>query len=852
MKVTRRQLLGAATAAPVLAASDAAAEQANAPPGGAPPAAAPAEELEFVQKLASFDKAPNGVTFHCTTSKNRSVDVFLTVCAPDIMRFRLCPDPELRDIKSLLEIKEDWPAVPFQVSEQPDAVTIDTGALRFEVQKDPWKYVVHDPHGEIILQEHVRDVDAQGTFRSMPLGFTTSREGKFLRSNETFYIAPGESFFGLGEQFCRLNRLGQTLDGWYVNPWGSGTHDVHKPILFVMSSRGYGIFTNTTYRVKHYVGSQSLMAYTILVDDPRLDLWIFYGPSLKHVLASYEEVTGWPSLPPKKSFGIWGSPGTREVKDVVAAGKKFRELDIPVDFFPMLVTLPFGRNSNHQQALARTRELSAELDKIGIKMGIYVYPLLALGSEMEQEARANGYALTRADGSPYEAHLINDAARIWEYSPESVARTDAWRNRFYASNRGLCLLVDFTNPSAVRWWQNKIGEYIKAGVWAVGMSDYCEDNPVDAHYHNGRTGAEMHNLYALLSQKASYEAVAEFSGHRGLINARSGISGLQRYSICWSGDPNCEWEDMANSMRAGLSLGLSGVPFWSCDTPGYSSSQGHLTPELWMRWSQWGLFQSNTRLMGNGPRNPWAAGEKVADNFRKYAKLRYRLLPYIYSHAWQAIKTGMPLMRAMVLEFQDDPLTYNLEDQYMFGDVFLVAPVCTPSNKRTVYLPAGTWYDYYTGKEFNGPTLLRIEPPLETLPLYVRAESMIPMGPDMAYVGEKPFNPVTLDIWLTSRAECTLYDDDESARTEEIIPCRAEKSGNEITLHVAPSAKTYIAKLNRTRRPASVTLNGRRLLRASSEADLENAPSGWYSDSNSMVVLAKFPGAGRANTVVVR
>ena len=187
----------------------------------------------------------------------------------------------------------------------------------------------------------------------------------------------------------------------------------------------------------------------------------------------------------------------------------------------------------------------------------------------------------------------------------------------------------------------------------------------------------------------------------------------------------------------GLSIGLSGVPFWSNDIAGYLST-GDLTPELYIRWMQMAMFQSHVRFNGTPLRAPWAFGELAVENYRKYAKLRYRLLPYIYSHAYNATKTGLPMIRAMVLEFQDDPSTHNLQDQYMFGDAFLVAPVYKPVSKRTVYLPEGTWHDYETGKEYTGPTTLHIEPPLENLPLYVRENSIIPMGPDIAYIGEKP------------------------------------------------------------------------------------------------------------------
>jgi alpha-D-xyloside xylohydrolase len=816
------------------------------------------EEHESVQKMASFEKVKGGVVFHCTTSRGKNVDVSLTVCTSQILRVQMCPDGELRNVKGLLEIKEDWRPCAFDVTEKAGAVSIDTGALRFEAQRAPWKYVVYNRKGEVVLQEHVNDIEVTGDCRSLPLGFTTTA-GKFYRSNETFYLAPGEHIYGFGEKFTRLNKLGQSIDGWNTDAWGSGTPDVYKHIPFLLSTRGYGVFINTTFRLRGEIGRQSLMAYSLWVDDPRLDLFLIYGPGLKEVLARYEEITGWPAFPPKESFGIWFTPPwtrRRTVDNLVAMAKKFRELDIPIDHFALVIDLPRGKGETNKEQLDWTRELSRELGKMGIKTGLYTAPMLEMGSEMEQEARAQKYAVMKKDGSPYEALLVNkpsvDFGKRVDCTLAAIGRSDEWRAGVFRDTRDPVLLPDFTNPEAVKWWKNKVAERMKAGCYGIEMSDFAEEIPPDTYYHNKRTGLEMHNLYAQLYQKANFEAVAESSGHRGLVNARSGTAGMQRYPICWSGDPNCEWEDMANTLRAGLSIGLSGVPFWSCDNAGFDDEHGHLTPELWIRWSQWSMFISHVRLHGMGPaRVPWSFGERAIENFRKYAKLRYRLLPYIYSHAYNATKTGLPMIRAMVLEFEDDPNTYNMEDQYLFGDAFLVAPVYTPANERTVYLPEGTWYDYYTGKEYAGPNTLHIEPPLEVLPLYVRGDSIIPMGPDMAYIGEKPFDPITLDIWLSSEAEFTLYDDDERARTEEIVRCQANKKQGQIVLDVSASRKAYVAKFNRTGSPAKVSLNGTDMPRLSSQAELEKAELGWYFDA-SLVVYAKFRGLGRTNKLTLQ
>ncbi len=848
--VTRRQILALAGSAPALLKATPADAQAAVPTSP--------EQHEFVQALSSLEKTDAGVTFHCITSLNNYIDVTLTVCTPEILRLQMCPDAQLKNVTGLLDIKDDWAPSAFTLTETPEAVSIDTGSLRIEFQKNPWKYAVYDKKGQIVVQEHVNDVDTQGNFRGLPLGFTTTG-GKFHRSNETFALPEDESFYGFGERFTKLNKLGLRVNGWMVNAWGAGTDDTHKPIPFVMSTRGYGIFANTTFRNRWDMGSRSVVSYTLLVDDPRLDFFILYGPSLKQVLARYEEVTGWPAFPPKESFGVWFTISGRATGDAaaLALAKKFREMDLPMDYFTSVVNI---QTTNQEEELAIARQMSAELGKLGIKIGLRVDPFLNLESEIAQEAKARGYVLTREDGSPYDGPLVREntgppapgTSNKIEHTLEAVERDDDWRARYYKANRVPGLLPDFSNPAAFKWWKDKVSGYMKAGCFGVGMSDFGEDNSIAASYYNKRSGLEMHNLYTLLYHKATFEAVVESSGHRGLINARSGTAGMQRYPICWSGDPNCEWEEMASTLRGGLSIGLSGVPFWSNDTGGFNSRGGHLTPELYIRWSQMAMFQSHVRFNGfpayvaHQPftlRVPWAFGERAIENYRKYAKLRYRLLPYIYSHAYNATQTGLPMMRAMVLEFQDDPSTYELQDQYMFGDALLVAPVCKPINQRIVYLPKGSWYDYETGNEYTGPNYLHIEPALEVLPLYVRENSMIPMGPDMAYIGERPFNPITLDIWLSSEAECAVYDDDERSHTQEIVKCRASKKGARITLKVGASGKTYIAKFNKTGRPKRVSLNGKTMPHRSSQQALKEADPAWYFDPSS-VLYAKFSPSG--------
>jgi alpha-D-xyloside xylohydrolase len=838
--LTRREVLALAGAAPALLVPTQADAQAQSQPEP--------ERHEFVQAFSSFEKTSTGAVFHCVTSQKKNVDVALTVCTPEILRVQMCPDPELKNVKGLLEIKEDWAPSSFTLTEKPGAVSIDTGSLRIEFQKNPWKYAIYDKRGQIVLQEKIRDRDVSGNFRSLPLGFSTIGE-KFYRTNETFELPEDENVYGFGERFSRLNKVGLRVNGWLVDALGAGTNEVYKEIPFFMSTGGYGIFANTTFRSRWEMGSLSMFSSTFFVDDPRLDFFIMYGPSLKQVLAHYEEITGWPAFPPKKSFGVWFKTHGSDTGDTgpVALAKKFRDLDLPMDFFTHVVSV---RAANRAAELALARQLSAEVAKFGIVIGMYASPRMEMDWEIAQEALARGFVLTQSDGTPYMSNMGGGpGSNRVEESIDAIERNEAWRDRYYKINKVPFLLPDFTNPAVVTWWKGIIGDLVKAGCFGSGMSDFGEDVPEDAHYYNKRPGLEMHNLYTMLYQKYTFEAIAENSDHRGLINARSGTAGLQRYPICWSGDPNSEWEDMASTLRAGLGIGLSGVPFWSNDIAGYTNTPG-LSPELYIRWMQMAMFQSHVRFNGTPQRNPWTFGDRAVANYKKYAKLRYRLLPYIYSHAYNATHTGLPMIRAMVLEFQDDPSTHNLQDQYMFGDAFLIAPILNASNKRTVYLPAGTWCDYETGKEYKGPDTIHVEPPLDVLPVFVTDNSIVPMGPEMLYIGEKPFDPITLDIRISSEAECTLYDDDERVRTQEIVKCSAGKQADQIHLIVGASTKTFIAKFNKTGRPKRVSLNGKDLQHVESLQALEKAEQGWYFDPSS-VVYAKFSSSGTEKNLVL-
>ena len=341
----------------------------------------------------------------------------------------------------------------------------------------------------------------------------------------------------------------------------------------------------------------------------------------------------------------------------------------------------------------------------------------------------------------------------------------------------------WNSGSVKRWWQSGVKKTLDYGA-RVFHADFGEEIPRDAVFFNGETGKQIHNIYPNLYGQALYEAFEEYATQPVIANRRSGWAGMQRYPICWSGDPKCTFESMAHVLRGGLSIGLSGVPFWSHD----------------------------------------------------YVKLRYRLIPYIYTYAHVAARSGLPLIRAMVLEFQDDPSTYHLDLQYMFGGEFLVAPIFDTTGERSVYLPAGAWYDYWTKERLTGPKHIMCRAPLDTLPLFVKGRAIIPMGPEMSYVGEKPCSPITLDVYPGGRSRFTIRDDDGDTE----IRVRAESA--QIDVEIDESQSEFEVVMNRVESARAVTLNGRDLPSLS-----EPAPGahGFFIDSSRLVASFAAEGSAR-------
>jgi alpha-glucosidase len=369
---------------------------------------------------------------------------------------------------------------------------------------------------------------------------------------------------------------------------------------------------------------------------------------------------------------------------------------------------------------------------------------------------------------------------------------------------GDSVFVDYTLPEARRWWGNLHRAYTDngvAGIWndMNEPSDFVDQigkNQSDViSYDEGEnsTHAKNRNVFALLEARATYEGLARLTpDRRPYVITRAAYAGIQRYSTMWTGDSNSTWEALALNVPMFTSLGLSGEPFVGSDVGGF---MGRGNGELLVRGYQVSFlapFCRNHKVIDGYDQEPWRFGKYYEDIIRKYLKLRYRLLPFLYTTLEEAHRTGVPLFRPLVLNYPDDANTYNLDDEFMIGDDVLVAPIVKPDlTSRMVYLPKGLWYDYWTNKKYEGSNMIRVDAPLETVPMFVRGGAIIPLGPEMNYVGENPFDPITFAIYPDGRgaASATLYEDDG------LSPAYTDGGFRRTTVNVSRGAKGFVASI---------------------------------------------------------
>lgn len=528
----------------------------------------------------------------------------------------------------------------------------------------PWRVSIYNNEGKLLTSTmHMNDVEVSTYTPVLPFSYVR-RSSDYSRSfSATLTLSANEKIFGCGESYQSFDKRGQKVVLWTDDANGVQNESMYKPIPFYMSNRGYGVFMHTSSPITCDFGKYFSGANAMMIGDEALDLFVFIGTP-KEILDAYTDLTGKASMPPLWSFGFWMSRITYFSQEQgIAVADKLRVNRIPADVLHFDTGwFETDWRCDYQFSPSRfddPEKMIKQLKKEGIQTCLWQLPYFVPQNKLFPEIIEKGLYVKNNKGNlPYE---------------------DA--------------VLDFSNPETVSWYQNKIKGLLDLGVGVIKV-DFGEAAPANGLYASGRTGFYEHNLYPLRYNKAVSDITKQVTGER-IIWARSAWAGSQRYPLHWGGDPANTNTAMAATLRGGLSIGVSGFTFWSHDIGGFVLQ----TPEdIYRRWTPFGMLTSHVRSHGAPPTEPWEYGEDFMNAFRKADNMRYELMPYIYAQAKESSMHGWPMLRALFVEFPDDPGSWLVDNEYLFGSDLLVAPMFEDGISRDVYLPGGEWIDYQTGK----------------------------------------------------------------------------------------------------------------------------------------------------------
>lgn len=543
-------------------------------------------------------------------------------------------------------------------------------------------------------------------YDALPLAYCV-KNGHRERATVSFECTPDEAFAGTGERFCKMDLSGHTFQLKNQDGQGVNNRRAYKNIPFYLSSRMYGVFYHTSAHCKLSLADHSTRSVQFLNDQAQLDVFLIGGNTPEEILYGYRSLTGFPPVLPLWSYGVWMSRMTYfSAEEVNAICDRMRTEHYPCD----VIHLDTGWFKTdwlcewkfNEERFPQPEKFVRGLKEKGYRVSLWQLPYVADDAEQIEEAKANRY--------------IGPLTKKQDAEGSNFSALD------YAGT------IDLTYPKAVDWYKGLLKNLLDMGVVCI-KTDFGENIHIDAVYHS-MTPELLNNLYALLYQKAAYEITREVTGD-GIVWARAAWAGCQRYPLHWGGDSASTWDGMAGSLKGGLHFGLSGFAFWSHDVPGFHSLPNFMNSpvadDIYVRWTQFGVFSSHIRYHGTSKREPWSY-PAIAPIVKKWWQLRYALIPYIVAQSEKAARTGYPLLRALIFHHPDDRLCWHLDDEYYFGDDFLVAPVMNSENRRDVYLPEGEWVNFFTGERMDGGRWLKsVEVPLEEMPVYVRKGAEIPV-----------------------------------------------------------------------------------------------------------------------------
>ncbi len=695
---------------------------------------------------------------------------------PDVIRVKACHHMGGLDSNPRfgLDITGNGAA---QAGEDEASAWLKSGALEVRVQKAGNWRVDYLLDGRRITGNGVKST-----------GYVLDGDTPYMR--EQLDLGVGELVYGLGERFTPFVKNGQAVDIWNEDG-GTSSEQAYKSIPFYVTNRGYGVFVNHPERVSFEIQSENASRAQFSVAGECLDYFIIGGASLKEVLSNYTRLTGRPALPPAWSFGLWLTTSFTTNYDEATVnsfidGMITRDLPLHVFHFDCFWMKEYQwcdftwDSAVFPDPEGMLRRLKAK----GLKICVWINSYIAQKSSLFQEGKEKGYLVRRPDGS------------VWQW--------DRWQ-----AGMGL---VDFTNPEAVAWYQGKLKALLDMGVDCF-KTDFGERIPTEVVYFDGSDPVKMHNYYTFLYNKAVFDLLERERGkHEAVLFARSATAGSQQFPVHWGGDCVATYESMAETLRGGLSLALSGFSFWSHDISGFEKTA---SPDLFKRWVAFGLLSSHSRLHGNESyRVPWLFDEEAVDVLRFFTRLKCGLMPTIYSASCQSAETGVPVMRPMVLEFPEDKTCGYLDRQYMLGDSLLVAPVFSADGIAEYYLPEGAWTNFITGEKALGCRWVREPHSYLSVPLMARPNSVIAVGansakPDYDYCDGVVFH--LFEIEDGAAISRTVYGTDGSPA----MTLSVKRTGKELEITASPTGK-----------PWSVLLRGMQAVAGVSGATVEAKPLG--------------------------
>ncbi len=630
-----------------------------------------------------------------------NLTVKITAPMPEMIRIQVIHHKGIRKRTPEFELNLPEPQ-PLAVKEDERSLTVVSGRLELVIGKEDWS-MEYRRDGKALTKSKKGDLSyIKTSWTGMP--YDVGKEDSAYMCQQ-LGLSVGELIYGLGERFTAFVKNGQSVSVWNEDG-GTSTEQSYKNIPFYLSNRGYGVFVNHPEKVEFEIGTEQVAKAAFSVQGENLDYFFINGPSMKDVLMRYTDLTGKPARLAPWTYGLWLSTSfttSYDEKTVMSFIDGMEERGIPLSVFHFdccwMREYHWTDFVWDERVFPDPEGMLRRIKARGIRVCVWINPYIGQESVLFDEGVEKGYFLKKRNGD------------VWQW--------DMWQS-------GLAI-VDFTNPEAVRWYQGKLEMLMDMGVDCF-KTDFGERIPVNVVYHDGSDPQKMHNFYPYLYNQAVYDVLKRRRGEEeAVLFARSATAGGQKFPVHWGGDCWSDYESMEESLRGGLSLTSSGFGYWSHDIGGFESQS---TPDVYKRWAAFGLLSTHSRLHGSTSyRVPWVYDEEAVDVVRFFTRLKLELLPYLYSEGVKTSLTGIPMMRSMVLEFEEDRNCSYLDKQYMLGDSFLAAPVFNEEGIAEYYLPWGQWIHYLTGEKTQGGVWRKEHLDYCSIPLWVKEGSVIPIAP---------------------------------------------------------------------------------------------------------------------------